>query len=82
MYGCAQVPGTGQVFAVFYAFRFTLNEAVGRNVTHVHAGELPGGYSGFAHIEQNGEDIDMVFRSVRLNPDPASAACAGPRSSN
>jgi hypothetical protein len=80
MYGCAQLPGTRQVFGGFYTVRFQLNDAVGRSVMYAHGGKLLGGNSAFAHIgsyEERDGEIDIEVKTVRHNPDPNYRAMAG-----
>jgi hypothetical protein len=47
---------------------------------YAHAGQMLGGSSAFAHIgsfEQAGEEIDILIRTSRHNPDPTYPAPAG-----
>lgn len=68
------------MFDGFYTVRFQLNEAVGRSVMFAHAGKLLGGNSAFAHIgtyDETGDEVAIVVRTVRHNPDPNYRAMAG-----
>src|SRR5437868_5734747 len=74
------MPGTSALFEGFYKVRFQLGEAVGRSVMYVRDGKMLGGNSAFAHIgtyEKGGEDIGIVIKTVRHNPDPNYRAMAG-----
>jgi hypothetical protein len=68
------------VFEGFYKVQFQLGEAVGRSVMHVGDGRMLGGNSAFAHIgtyEKRGEEVAIVIKTVRHNPDPSYRAMAG-----
>jgi len=68
------------VFGGFYTVRFQLGEAQGRSVMYVRDGRMLGGNSAFAHIgtyEEIGDEIAIVVRTVRHNPDPNFPAMAG-----
>src|SRR5262249_22351915 len=55
-------------------------EAIGRSVMHVGDGRMLGGNSAFAHIgtyEEAGEEVAIVIKTVRHNPDPNYRAMAG-----
>ncbi len=73
-------PGTRLVIEGFYKVRFQLGEAVGRSVMHVGGGKMLGGNSAFAHIgtyQKAGDEVDIVIKTVRHNPDPNYRAMAG-----
>ncbi|MDE2380026.1 GrlR family regulatory protein [Bradyrhizobium sp.] len=68
------------MFEGFYKVRYQLGEGVGRSVMHVGDGKLLGGNSAFAHIgsyEKIGDEVAIVVRTVRHNPDPTYRAMAG-----
>lgn len=68
------------MFEGFYKVRFQLGDAVGRSVMHADHGKMLGGNSAFAHIgtyQKAGDEIDIVIKTVRHNPDPAYRAMAG-----
>jgi hypothetical protein len=68
------------VFEGFYKVLFKLGETVGRSVMHVGDGRMLGGNSAFAHIgtyEKRGEEVAIVIKTVRHNPDPNYRAMAG-----
>ncbi|MBO4225054.1 hypothetical protein GRB70_21830 [Bradyrhizobium neotropicale] len=76
----ARGPGAEVGFGGFYKVRFQLDDAVGRSVMHAHDGKMLGGNSAFAHIgtyEESGDDVSVVVRTVRHNPDPNYPAMAG-----
>ena len=68
------------MFEGFYKVQFQLGEAVGRSVMHVGDGRMLGGNSAFAHIgtyEKRDEEVAIVIKTVRHNPDPNYRAMAG-----
>ena len=68
------------MFEGFYKVRFQLGDAVGRSVMHVGDGKMLGGNSAFPHIgtyQKTGEEIAIVIKTVRHNPDPNYRAMAG-----
>ena len=68
------------VFDGFYKSEFSINETVGRSVTHVRGGKLLGGNSAFAHtgsyVEQHGE-IVIEVTSRRHVVDPKYPSLLG-----
>ncbi|MBV8699247.1 MAG: hypothetical protein JO052_15515, partial [Bradyrhizobium sp.] len=68
------------MFGGFYTVRFQVNETVGRSVMYAHAGKMLGGNSAFAHIgsyEEVGDEVAIVIKTVRHNPDPNYPAMVG-----
>ena len=68
------------MFGGFYTVRFQVNETVGRSVMYAHAGKMLGGNSAFAHIgsyEEVGDEVAIVIKTVRHNPDPNYRAMVG-----
>ena len=69
------------MFDGFYTVRFQLGEALGRSVMYAAGGKMLGGNSAFAHIgtyeELGGDEIAIVVKTVRHNPDPNYRAMAG-----
>jgi hypothetical protein len=68
------------VFGGFYTVRFQVDETVGRSVMYAHQGRMLGGNSAFAHIgtyEAAGDEIAIVIKTLRHNPDPNYTAMVG-----
>jgi hypothetical protein len=68
------------LFGGFYTVRFQLGDSAGRGVMYAHDGKMLGGNSAFAHIgtyEAIDDEIAVVIRTIRHNPDPNYPAMAG-----
>lgn len=68
------------MFDGFYRSEFSINDLVGRSVTHVRGGKLLGGNSAFSHtgsyVEENGE-IALEVTSRRHTSDPRYPSLLG-----
>jgi len=72
--------GDAAVFGGFYTSRFKLGQTPGRGVMYAEGGKMLGGSSAFAHIgsfEQVDDEVAILIKTSRHNPDPAYPAMAG-----
>lgn len=68
------------MFGGFYTSRFQLGPVPGRGVMYARDGKMLGGSSAFAHIghyQENRDEVAIVIRTSRHNPDTTYAAMAG-----
>ncbi|CCE08262.1 conserved hypothetical protein [Bradyrhizobium sp. STM 3843] len=72
--------GDTAVLRGFYTSRFQLGPTPGRGVMYARDGKMLGGSSAFAHIglfEESHDEVAIVIRTSRHNPDPTFPAMAG-----